>query len=192
MNGANSNTLGSSVGTIDFIPKGPNHDIPDPKMAEIAERLVFTLEAANPGNVVQSPTPPEDLTKGWLQTDPVTGYPLPNGLKRWDSVAGEWVAVQAAAPVADPRKRRFAYTTCPAGASVQNVNFEDMLTSNYKVTLTPTTYNPSTSAWSPAHNSFPAAFGFEIVNKTSTGVSIAFFGVPTGGMTWEVDIEERL
>lgn len=191
MTGANSNTLGSMVASIDIVPRGPNDKIPDDIVAEIYRRGIITWEASNAGNVILSPTPPEDLTKTWIQSDPVTGFALKNAVKRWDSVLGSWEKVNSEPDAAFIPKRRFAYYVAVAGNSVQNVPFEDIGTTNFKVTVTPVTFNPGTNAWAAAHTSIPNGYTWEITNKTSNSITMNVFAAPTGGMTYEIDIEER-
>lgn len=177
--------------SVDFAALSGSDKLSDAVMEEIARRLVVTIEKAQPGNVLFQPTAPDDHTKAWWQTDPLTGLPI-GRLKQWSAATGTWAVVDTAATdVYVPPKRRNGLMASPAGNSTQNLPFEDIGTDDYTVTLTPTTYSGSSRTWLPAPTTFPNPFGFVVVNKTSNLVSIAFFGIPTGGITWEVDVQDR-
>lgn len=223
MNGGNSNTSGSKVANIFFLPqtllarfveflggtityltdvingnqqpasvdfseKNPVDKLPDSTMEEIARRLIVTVESQTPGNVLFQPTEPADHTKAWWQTDPITGLPV-GVLKIWDEDSGAWVAADVNQQGFVPRRRN-GLLVAPAGISTQNFSFQDIGTLNYRIILTPTLSDGS-GGWGAPPGSFPANFGFFIANKTNTIVTVAFYGIPTGGLRWEIDIEER-
>lgn len=177
--------------SVDFSEFAGSDKLSDSVMEEIARRLVVTIEKAQPGNVLFQPAEPEDHTKAWWQTDPLTGLPV-GRLKQWNATSGSWVVVDTAAgDVYVPPKRRNGLMASPAGNSTQNLPFADIATTDYTVTLTPTTFSGASNTWAPPPATFPNPFGFVVVNKTSNSVSIAFFGIPTGGITWEVDVQDR-
>lgn len=175
---------------VDFSEQGASDHLTDEVMAEITRRLIVTLESEKPGQVLFQPTEPADHTKGWWQTDPITNLPISGKLKVWKDETQKWEDVDTS-NVYIPPLRRTGKMVSPAGASVQNLNFVDMKTSDYIVTLTPTTYNVTSNSWAPAPGSFPSGFGFVLSNKTNTSISVSFNGIPTGGLTWEVDVQER-
>lgn len=175
---------------VDFSVLAGSDKIADAAMEEIARRLIVTFEKESQGNVLFQPTAPDDHTKAWWQTDAVTGLPI-GRIKQWNEQQAKWVNVEQPTDVYVAPLKRNGRITAPAGTSTQNFPFQDILTSDYKVILTPTTYSTSSNSWLPAPISFPTTFGYVIVNKTNTLLSIAFFGVPTGGITWEVDVEDR-
>lgn len=176
--------------SVDFSALAGSDKLSDATMSEICRRLIVTIEKEQAGNVLFQPTAPEDHTKAWWQTDPLTNLPI-GRLKQWDSQQAAWVSVDLPSDTYVPPKRRNGILASPAGTSTQNLQFQDIGTSDYKVTLTPTTFSGTSNTWAPPPTTFPAPFGFVIVNKTSNLVSIAFFGIPTGGITWEVDVEDR-
>lgn len=179
-------------GTVDFAAMAASDKITDAVMSEIARRIIVTIEKEQPGNVLFQPTEPNDHTKAWWQTDPVTNLPIAGGLKQWNDTDGKWEKVDTnTGAVYVPPKRRTGLMTSPAGNSTQNLSFADIGTSDYQVVLTPTTFSTSSQTWQPAPSSFPNPFGFVVVNKTSNVISVAFFGIPTGGITWEVDVQDR-
>lgn len=174
-------------GTVDYSEKNPTDNIPDSRMEEIARRLIVTVESQTPGNVQFQPTAPEDHTKAWWQTDTVTG--LPTGvLKVWNDDEGAWIAADVN-QLGFVARRRKGFLVATAGISTQNFSFADIGTLDYKVTLTPTLFDGT--SWASPPGSFPANFGFFIANKTNTLLSVSFYGIPVGGLRWEVDIEER-
>lgn len=178
----------TKLASLDFMEKAGSDCIPDLRMEEIARRLVVTFEDASQGNISFSPEPPEDKTKLWWQTDPVSNIPI-GRVKRWDATTNEWVNVSTPdEPFVAPAKRS-GRIFAAAGASTVNFQFESMFTADYKVTLTPTTFNGS--VWLPQPGSFPSSYAFAIVNKTEALCSVAFQGMPSGGLYWEIDIEDR-
>lgn len=179
---------------VDFSEKGPSDKISDDKMQEIARRLIVTREREGTGNVVFSPEAPEDHTKVWWQTDPVTGIPIGQP-QVWDAEQERWVD-STSTPGATPARERFGTLYFPPGTSTQNISFVDMLTVNYDVIITPTTIFEG--VFLPFPGSFPRDFGWVVVNRTNTMVSIAADGVPNigseeapRGLTFEVTIRER-
>lgn len=176
--------------SVDFSSFEGSDKLTDGVMEEIARRLVVTIEKEQAGNVLFQPLAPDDHTKAWWQTDPITNLPV-GRLQQWDTTQAKWVPVDTSANVYVPPKRRNGLMFSPAGASTQNLPFEDIGTDDYRITLTPTTFSGTSNTWLPAPVTFPSPFGFVVSNKTSNLVSIAFFGIPTGGITWEVDVEDR-
>lgn len=179
----------SQIGAVDFTPALDDDKVADAVMEEIARRLVVTIEKAAEGNVVFQPTPPEDKSKVWWQTDPVSGIPLGTP-KTWNASAGAWLPIAANGVQYVPPRRRNGLLQFPAGASEQNYNFTDLGTTDYIVTATPTTF--INGGFAPAPGTFPSHFGMVVSGKSNNQVTIAAFGVPAGGITYEIDIEERL
>ncbi len=175
--------------TVDFSASAGSDKISDAAMAEITRRLVVTVERDNPNNVLFQPTEPDDHTKSWWKTDPVSGIPIGQPLI-WSDEQGKWVSTTASQQTYVPPATRSGTIMAAAGTSTANFEFTDILTTNYSVTLTPTTF--INGAWAPAPVSFPTHFGALVVNKTNTLVSVNFYGVPTGGVMWEIDITSRV
>lgn len=188
MNGTNSNTSGSSVADVDFAKKAGTDCIPDSTMDEIARRLQVTFESLQDGNVVFAPSPPADTSKIWWQTD-ANGIPIGSPLK-YDNATNQWVPVALGGNSFVPARRRFGRFLAPAGDSTKTLEFADMGTSDYLVTLTPTTFDGNT--WAPAPTNFPGHFGWILANRSPTSVTVFTKGAPTGGIYFEVDIEERI
>lgn len=197
LNGIISSLKGIITGTqlpaaVDFAFMAGSDKISDSVMEEITRRLIVTIEKEQPGNVLFQPTEPDDHTKVWWQTDPNSNLPIAGGLRQFDTKSGKWVPVDTNIGTNYvPPKRRSGLLASPAGTSTQNLPFEDIGTTDYQVVLTPTTFSGTSKTWLPAPTSFPNPFGFVVVNKTTTLISIAFFGIPTGGITWEVDVQDR-
>lgn len=177
------------AGAVDFAEKGAVDKLPDATMAEICRRLVVTVEKQEPGNIIYSPEPPEDKTKAWMPTDPVTGLPLDGKLKIWDEDSTAWVYSDVQGGYTPPLKRELKQRVA-AGASTVNFPFADIKTDNYYVVVTFTTQNDD-GTWNAPPGSYPAGFGYLVGNKTNTQVSIAFYGVPTGGMMVEGYVEQK-
>lgn len=177
----------ATLGVVDFSAKAGSDAVSDAVMEEIARRLIVTIETKTDGNVVFSSQPPEDKSKVWWQTDPTTGIPI-GSPKTWNGSA--WVEITNPAVTAPVAKKRTGSLYFPAGAGSQNFNFDDIETVDYEVNVTPTTF--LNGVWQPAPGTFPTHFGWTIINKTNTQVTIAIYGAPTGGLNFEIDITERL
>lgn len=188
MNGSSSNTTGASVISLHFANAAGADKIADDIMAEVARRLIATLEAGDQGNVVFSPTEPADKTKAWWQTDPVTGIPIGQP-KTWSEAQGAWVAISAAVSAYVPPAKRNGTLVSATGASTLNFNFEDIQTTDYRVTLTPTTYDGAGFDVAPA--TIPTTMQAIVISKSNTQVTVSFTGIPTEGLTWEIDVEAR-
>lgn len=175
---------------VDFSEKAKDDRIADVTMEEIARRLIVTFEKTEEGNILYQSQSPEDHTKLWAQTDPVTNFPI-GRIKQWDAESGTWVDTDpSSAPFVAPLKRNGRLIS-PEGASTQNFQFEDIKTDDYRVILTPTTFAPASNTWASSPGSLPNSWGFVVTNKTNTMCSVAFFGIPEDGLTWEIDIEDR-
>lgn len=174
--------------TVDFSLKAGDDVVSDRVMAELARRLVVTFESANQTNIVQQPTEPSDHTKLWIQTDPITGVPI-GGLKKWDEGTQSWVDSSGSSANYSAPERRRIYKQVAAGASTINIDFADIKTDKYYVSFVFTTEQPN-GTWAPPPASYPTAFGYFVTNKTSTQITLAFYGVPVGGLTVDGWIEE--
>lgn len=174
---------------VDVTSKSGSDKIADSIMEEIARRLVVSFEQKTNGNVVFSATPPDDHSKVWSQIDPVTGIPI-GYPKVWNSDTASWVAVVPSESSYVPPKTRHGVVFAEAGQSQQTLEFETIQTTDYKVTITPTT--KVGGSWQPADDTFPTHFGWEVINKAETEITISFYGTPAGGLTFEIDIEERI
>lgn len=178
----------SLLASVDFASQAGTDKIVDAVMEEIARRLVVTLETQEQGNVVYSPTEPEDLTKAWIKTDPVTGLPINGIVYVYDSNTETWVPSPNQGAYVPPEKR-FSKQTVAAGASTINFPFADMGTANYFPTLTFTT-QAADGSWNAPPVSYPAGFGYLVTNQTNTTCSVSFWGVPVGGMSAILEVEE--
>lgn len=177
------------IATVDYTVKGGSDLLPNRTLEEIARRLIVTLELKAQGNVVFSPTPPDDKSKVWWKTDPTTGIPL-GSPKTWNSTTNQWQDVQTQASAYVPPKRRHTMLFADAGQSQGTARFDSIQTTDYMVVVTPTTL--INGSWQPAPSTFPTHFGYCIVNKAEAELTINFFGTPDQGMTFEIDIEERV
>lgn len=174
-----------SAAALDFVPRGYADLLSDKQMAEIARRLIVTFEDVTSGNVVLSPTPPEDLSKIWGQTDPTSGALL-GQLQKWDADQGKWVpTAESPEAYAPPTESAVVRVSAAAGNSTHIVPLGlDMGRVDYFLSITPTSWNGTVFGAAPA--SFPSAHGWVVTNKSETEVTIAFFAVPTGGLVYEV------
>lgn len=175
--------------SVDFVSKSGSDLLPDPVMEEVARRIIVTLEAAAQGNVIFSVTPPDDKSKVWWQLDPTTLVPI-GSPKLWNDTTQTWDPITATGQTYVPPRRRHGRIVAPAGNSTVNFDFADLGTDDYAATLTPTTY--LNGAWGTAPSSFPTHFGWTVINKTGNQMAVSFYGTPTGGLTFEIDLEERL
>lgn len=188
MNGSDSNTSGADVATIDFAEKSGSDMLSNDQLGEIARRLQITFERQQTGSVLFQPVAPDDHTKGWVQTDILTGLPV-SKVKIWDEESGGWVLQDTSDPVYVPPPKRYASVTAEAGASLVTVSFEDIKTSEYFVVVTPVTLENGT--WNPAPAAFPDGYGWAITNKTNTSFSIQFRGMPAAGLSFEFEITDK-
>lgn len=176
-------------GTVDFSEKQGSDKLGNDTMEEIARRLIVTVEKEQIGNVLFQPTPPDDHTKAWVPTDPVSGLPTDGKIRVWDSNTSAWVLADNQPGYVAPLKR-FVAKHIAAGTSTVNFEFPSIGTINYFPTVTFTTQNAD-NTWAAPPGSYPAGFGYLITNKTETSVSIAFFAVPAGGMNCELQCEQK-
>lgn len=181
----NSATNGQDVLSLDYSVRGEGDVISDKQMAEIARRLIGTLEDQTGGNVVLSPTPPEDLSKLWGQTDPTSGV-LQGQLQKWDAEQNKWVPTAETGEVyIPPLETGLLRVTAPAGASTQTVPLGlDMERVDYFLSVTPSTWNGTVFGAAPA--TYPTTYGWAVSNKTESEITITFNGIPTGGLVFEV------
>lgn len=179
----------STLASNDFAVRGGSDRISDSDMAEIARRLIITLELKEAGNVVFSANPPGDKSKVWWQVDGITGIPT-GSPKVWNSTTQTWENVQTVASAYVPPQKRSVTVLADAGQSQHTVNFPTIQTTDYSVQITPTTFIGGN--WLPAPGAFATHFGFIVTNKGEAECTISFFGTPTGGANFEVDIEERI
>lgn len=170
---------------LDFAKKAGSDVLSDKQMAEIARRLIVTFENTSTGNIVLSPTPPADLTKIWGQTDPTSGVLL-GQLKKWDAEQEEWVpTVEAVTPYVPPKEAGPIRVAVPAGNQTVNVPLgKDMGTKDYLLSIVATTWNGE--SWGLPPVSSPTTNGPYVTNKTETEVTLAWYAIPTGGLTYEL------
>jgi hypothetical protein len=173
----------------DFAEKSASDALSDMTMEEIARRLIITMEQETPGNVVFSPTEPEDKTKAWWQTDAQTGIPLGQP-KIYKANTDKWEPIVAQESTYVPPARRALKKFVPAGGSAQNFTFEDLKTDNYTVSFVFTTEQVS-GGFATAPVSFPTAFGYIVSNKTNNTLTVQFYGVPSGGMMVDGYVESN-
>lgn len=179
----------ATLATVDYSVKGGSDLLPDLTMDEIARRLIVTLELKSQGNVIFAPTPPDDHSKVWWQTDPVTGIPL-GSPKVWNSTTKAWENVQTVASAYVPPRRRTVSVFAEEGQSQHTVNFDSMGTTNYSVNVMATTF--IAGSWQPAPSTYPTHAGVVLVNRGETELTLNFFGTPEDGLVFEIDIEERV
>lgn len=178
-----------TVAAVDFSPTAGTDGIADSVMDEIARRLIVTLEAQTDGNVVFSVDPPDDKSKVWWQIDPVTSVPIGQP-KLWNADEAAWVPISDSNQPYVPPLTRTGSLFAPEGNSTSNLDFSDIGTTDYQVTLTPTTF--SNGSWGVAPTTFPTHFGWIVANKATNQITVSFYGTPAGGITFEVDILERI
>ena len=183
MTGTSSNTSGSSIVTLEFAPKSGSHQIPDKIAAELSSRAILTLENADTGPVVLSPTKPEDKTKVWVKTDAITGIPGQSYV--WSEADNDWVLSNNQTTPYTPPFEQFFEFDAAAGASTKSGTFADMGRSDYFVSVEISTF--VTGVW----NAAPANmnnFGWCITSKSNTNCTFAIFAVPTGGLHFRVKL----
>lgn len=179
----------ATLAVLDFIQGLDTDRIGDDTMSEIVRRLVVTLQNTAAGNgVVFSPTAPADITVVWWQTDPTTNLPVQSP-QVWNSVTSAWEPIVSAAPEPYvPPVTQYVLQSVVAGNSTVNVTLPtDMGTNNYFVGITPSTY--INSAWAAAPSSI-ANMCWIVSNKATDQVTINFYGIPTGGLTFEIWINQ--
>jgi hypothetical protein len=174
--------------TLDFVLKSASDRLPDETMREIIRRLVVTLEIFGNNPIVLSTVAPQDITKVWWPADPVTNTPI--GVpKTWDAATQAWIPIiEPSTPSVVFPKTRFTAAFADSGESDVTFSFKDIGTSDFFVSLTPLFY--SNGDWTT-----PAGFthyGWALTNKSTNFFTAHFFGVPTGGMTFEAKIEEKI
>jgi len=188
MNGSNSNTSGSNTAKLRFKPSDESALVSAAIRAELERDGYVVIEAVVEGNVVISPTPPDDTTKVWWPSD-VNGVPQ-GSPKVYDTESGEWVAIDSNfTPYVPPDQRNGTFFT-PAGGSTQTAGpFTAMHGgSNYQIILTPTLFTGG--VWQTPPASFPSNFGYFIANKSNTLFTVQFYGIPVGGLSWEWEARE--
>jgi hypothetical protein len=179
----------ATLATVDYAVKSGSDLLPDLTMDEIARRLIVTLELKAQGNVVFAPTPPDDHSKVWWQIDPVTGIPL-GSPKVFNSTSGMWEDVQTVASAYVPPQRRALTAFADAGQSQATLNFETLRTTNYAISITATTF--INGSWQAAPSSYPTHTGVVVTNRGEAELTVNFYGTPTGGLMYEIDITERV
>lgn len=181
------NSLGSANVAHDYMARSGTDQIPDTVMAEVARRLTGTIESNELSNVVFSTTEPEDKTKVWWQTDPVTGVPVGQP-KIWSEADSQWIdAATGVAPYVPPKEVYIGIDQV-AGDATRNVTIPDMGREDYFVDVEVNTYYAA--SWnSPSVNMDD--FGWQITNKTATQITFMFFNVPTGGLHFDLRIRNR-
>lgn len=188
MNGANSNTSGQSTFKLRFKPAGESALVSKAIREELERDGYVVVEVTNEGNVVISPTPPEDTTKVWWPSD-VNGVPQ-GSPKVYNPNTGQWEAIDSNfTPYTPPDQRNGTFFT-PAGGSTQTAGPFTALHggTNYHITLTPTLFTGG--VWQTPPVSFPNNFGYFIANKSNTLFTVQFYGIPTGGLSWEWQARE--
>lgn len=169
----------SSPILLDFSEMAGSDQVPDEVMSEIARRIIATVETpADTSNILFQASAPDDHTKAWQQIDPVTNLPV-GQYKIWDNTSQAWLTpTQISNPIYVPPQERFTRIVPPPGNSSQVVTFADMLTVNYTVQITPTTYNAGSYAAAPSSIS---GFGAILSNKDTADITINFYGIPNIG-----------
>lgn len=185
---ANLETGELKAAVVDFEGSTGTDRIDDVVMEEIARRMKVFFETGALQNLVLAPEAPSDTTKIWGQTDPITGV-LVGQIKRWDSAQQKWVStVEGLEPYTPPRTYR-EIKSVNAGNSTVNIDFPTMERKDYDVNIVASTWNGSGYGLPPA--SFPGANGYCIVNKTETQLTLAFYAVPTGGLSYEITLRNQ-
>lgn len=182
MNGSNSNTSGDSVAVLAFSDQSGSDHIPKAITDELARRSIITLSTTDLGNTVFSPTEPQDKTKVWWKTNAITGIPEGNALV-WSEADNAWVPSNTSSTPYTPPKEQFISLDAVAGASTRNITVEDMGRDDYFVQAEISTRVAGVWNSAPANTN---NFGWCVINKTATSLSLALFAVPTGGLNFNL------
>lgn len=179
----NSNTSGENIASrIDFrpVPSGQPQYLSAKARAEIIRDLIVAFENVVEGDVIFSPTAPDDKTKAWWQTDPVTGIPIGQP-KHWSEADNEWVDIADPGTSSyTPPVERTVSKEIAVGASQVTFEFAEMGTDEYHVSIVELLKIGGDWLTPPANmNNYARA----ISGKSTTSVVINFFGVPAGGLT---------
>lgn len=182
------NSTGANQVAHDYITQSGSDQVPDVVMAEVARRLVGTIESNELSNVVFSPTEPPDKTKVWWTTDPVTNVPVGQP-KIWSEADNTWVnAASGVAPYVPPKEAYIGIDQVAGASATRNVTIPDMGRQDYFVDVEVNTY--VAQSWNAASANMNN-FGWQINNKTATQISFSFFNVPTGGLHFDIRVRNR-
>lgn len=188
MNGTASNTSGASEVKLRFKPQTDQDRIPQVVIDELSRRGYGIAEESNQGaaTVLLQPTEPEDKTKVWWQTD-LSGVPIGLPLT-YSTTQSRWVPLGTDASAYTAPVTRNGADYIPAGTSTKLFGpFATVGTTRYLVTLTPSFFYSGT--WhTPAV--FPTGYGYALSNKAEDSFSVAFYGIPTGGLAieWQITV----
>jgi hypothetical protein len=168
--------------TLDFISQATGDQVPDAAMREIVRRMVVTLEAADQQTqVLFQSVAPTDTTKIWWPTDPLTGIPESTP-KTWNGSA--WVGIVPAIPPAVTLPtRQNAKMLAAAGASQIQFQFNDMGTTKYDVSITPSLLESDGVTYAAPPSSI-TNLGWMEATRATNSYTLQVFGVPTGGLTF--------
>lgn len=182
-----TNTSGANTAKLRFKPAGSGDRLAPHVIEELERRGYVLVESTVEGTFVISVVAPTDTTKVWIQSDQ---NGIPQGRpKVWDVATSTWVNLIPEAEPLDFKPSVAGRFFTPAGVSLQTASFPTLGTDNYRITLTPTLY--TNGAWQSPPAIFPDKYGYMIVNKSDTLFTCQFYGIPTGGMSWEWDAEVR-
>lgn len=177
MSDTTSNTSGAQVVTFEYAKFSGSDKIPDVVLAELVRRLIGSVDTSELGNNAFQPLPPDDKTKVWWETDPITGIPVGNA-KVWDEATESWVdSATKTAPYSAPMQR-IVEVDCIVGDNTKTVTFDDMGRDDYFVSLEVNTKVAGVSIAVVDNKDM----GISISGKQATQLTLNVFNVPTGGM----------
>lgn len=181
----NSNTSGATVAALTFKPRTEGDKLTDDILQELQRRAEISVELQRASDIVGTAQPPTDKTKIWWPIDPTTGARIGKP-KVWDATTEQWVPFGSSGVVEVPqRKRRNGIVQFANAGSVFNVDFLDIQTTNYMVTLTPFAFVDGASVSPPANMD---NFAYVITSRSNAQFTVQVFAGPAGGFSflWEV------
>lgn len=177
MNGANSNTSGTTTYKLRFKPAGEGSLIAKQVRDEMERDGFVVIEAVAEGNVVVSPIEPTDKTKVWWKSD-INGVPQGSPLI-YNTASGKWEPINSDFVQYTPPAEKTGKVNIAAGAgpTPATVNFAPFNDADYSLSfywkLPDGVAEPGTM---PTNN------GHFVTEQTKDGFKVTCFGIPTGGM----------
>jgi len=171
----NVNTSGESNVGMDYKKKGGSDCISDKNMAEVARRLVGTLESDEAGDVVWSPDPPNNKEKLWVLKSQAGG--IVGTIKRYDSPTGEWVDDHTELPEPPEPPATYSMSAVIASANETIVVGHNFGTQNYIYFVTPTSDPLNGGRW------------YE-VDKETNNLTLKF--LDSTGVNYRIDVYQTV
>lgn len=176
----------AALAAVDYSASSGSDVLPDVTMEEVARRLIVTVEQPQQGIVQFQPTPPDDHTKPWWPTDPVSGALLGQP-KVWNETLGKWIPItDVLVPYVPPLRRRI-HERVLGGNVTSTFTFADVGTVDYVVNLAISMEQDDGSYGTPVLITSP--FIWEILDRQSTAVTIFFRAGPSTGFMADGYIE---